>query len=158
MRKEGFILFYALLIVGVISLMAFGVSRTALNEVTFSSLGKKSQQAFFAANSGLECALYWDLRRAQFLPSSIGVPQESSLLCAGEVINFSKNTLGTKTITTFEITNLQNGTCADVLIEKEVLTASGAGESGISTRIVSDGKDTCDPSARSLERSIRVRY
>lgn len=159
MRHKGFTLFYALVVVGVIALMAFGVSRTALNEVVFSSLGRKSQQAFFAANSGLECALYWDLKFAQFLPSAVSSPPaDVSLYCAGQDVrtnNFTSINMnsGTTRVITFDV-DFFNGTCASVEITKDFDSGTGA----IDTAIKSNGEDTCDSGVRSVERTIQVTY
>lgn len=158
--ERGFTLFYALVVVGVVALMAFGVSRTALNEVVFSSLGNKSQQAFFAANSGLECALYWDLRHAQFLPDSVAVIDEQDLYCAGKNVrthadgDFERTTAGSTFTTKFTVTDLNDsGSCANVEVIK---TEDSSGV--LQTRIESDGQNACDSSARDVQRSIRVEY
>lgn len=62
LSKSGFTLLMALLTVSVILVVAMGVSSIILKEIKLSGLVRNSQIAFYYADSGSECILYWDLK------------------------------------------------------------------------------------------------
>lgn len=58
--QRGSTLFYAILISGVFLVVALGLSNVATQQSQFASFTRDSQTAFYAADTGIECALYWD--------------------------------------------------------------------------------------------------
>lgn len=76
-------------------------------EIQLSDLGRESEIAFYAADSGGECALYWDIHSG---PLSTTTP--STIKCAGQTL-----TAGGSTISTFKV-GFTNGACAKVVINK----------------------------------------
>ncbi|MFZ2303769.1 MAG: hypothetical protein WAV98_03220, partial [Minisyncoccia bacterium] len=64
-RKRGVVLLIAILVGGVALAVGFGVYHRTYKELLFASFWKQTQVAFSAADSGLECALYWELHPAQ---------------------------------------------------------------------------------------------
>lgn len=60
-NNKGFTLLFAVLVS--VLLIAIGASMItiALRQVVLSGAGRESQFAFYAANTGIECALYWDI-------------------------------------------------------------------------------------------------
>src|SRR3989344_842848 len=61
--QRGSVLYTTVLLVSVVLAISIGVSTIAEKEAIFSSFGRDSQKAFFAADSGLECAMYHDFKR-----------------------------------------------------------------------------------------------
>lgn len=61
-RKSGFVLLFSVLVSGIVLAVGLGIISITLKELLLSNTGKDSQYAFYAADSGLECALYWDLK------------------------------------------------------------------------------------------------
>lgn len=59
-KKTGFTLFVALVVSSMLLAVGFSLSNIILKQLIFSSSGKESQLAFYAADSGAECALFWD--------------------------------------------------------------------------------------------------
>jgi hypothetical protein len=59
-RESGFTALYAVLIASLALAIALAVANIALKESLLSSAARESQFAFYAANSGIECARYWD--------------------------------------------------------------------------------------------------
>lgn len=55
---KGFALFYAIIMISVISAIAFGLASITYKQKTLASLAGDSQIAFYAADAGMECALY----------------------------------------------------------------------------------------------------
>lgn len=82
-NKKGFVILIAVLVSSLmISLGAF-IANIAVKELQLSSSGRDSQTAFYAADSGLECALYQDLRVQSFSASSSD-PGPSEVYCNGQ--------------------------------------------------------------------------
>ena len=59
-NKKGITLFIAIVIMGILLFISFAVINIAIKGSLFASSGRDSQYAFYAADSGVECALYWD--------------------------------------------------------------------------------------------------
>jgi Tfp pilus assembly protein PilX len=59
-KSSGFTLFIALIVSSLLLAIGFSLSTIILKQLIFSNSGKESQLAFYAADSGAECALYWD--------------------------------------------------------------------------------------------------
>jgi hypothetical protein len=167
-RKEaGFSLFIAVIVMGALLLVAFAISNLAAKEVSFSSLNKESQYAFFAADAGIECALYWDTKPVTGSAFDPAPSPGSSIDCAGTHITDGDALMGTSTVTTtliggggantqsifsFSLNSGLNPTqaCAIVTVTKN---ADG------STDIYSRGYNNCTVSdPRRVERGIQVKY
>ena len=75
-RNTGFILLFSLLISSILLATGLGISRLMVRQINLASLSRESQIAFFAADSGLECALHWDKLTDAFLAA----PDQASLV------------------------------------------------------------------------------
>src|SRR5580692_686203 len=64
--KRGFALLIAALVASVVLLLASAIYDIAQKQVTLASISEQSQYAFYAADTGAECALYWDDRFQYF--------------------------------------------------------------------------------------------
>ena len=61
MNNKGFTLFIAIVIMGVLLIIAMSMASLATRQAFISTTGRESQLAFYAADTGIECALYWDI-------------------------------------------------------------------------------------------------
>lgn len=59
-KQEGITLFITLLITGVLLAVSSSLLNITLKQFQFSSISEISEKAFYAANSGMECALFHD--------------------------------------------------------------------------------------------------
>ncbi len=59
-NKKGFALLMAIMIGSLFLAIGATIYRIALVEIILSSTGRDSQFAFYSADSGLECALFWN--------------------------------------------------------------------------------------------------
>lgn len=85
LAQRGMTLFIAVTIMAIILFITFAVTNIAVKSTQFASSGKDSQMAFFAADAGVECALYWDTKTttSSFDPVlSVGTP----ITCGGKVM------------------------------------------------------------------------
>ncbi|MEK7606341.1 MAG: LamG-like jellyroll fold domain-containing protein [Patescibacteria group bacterium] len=60
--SRGFTLFYAVLVTSLLLALGLAVYNITLKELILTSDARESQNAFYAADTALECALYWDLQ------------------------------------------------------------------------------------------------
>lgn len=148
-REKGFTLMLATLVASVALALGTAIFSLAQKELTLSSVGRDSQFAFYAADSGAECALYWDIR-FQLFPTSTA--QTKQLTCDSEQKTTAASSINGKIVSSFEYE--PNGYCAKVLVTK----------SGVNPRTVIhvDGYNTTcgniQASSRALERSVELKY
>jgi len=133
-KQKGAVLLIAILVSSVVLAVGLGVYNRTYKELVFASFWKQAQIAFSAADSGLECAIYWDTHQA------------ASASCFGAAVsgwNPSSNTT-----TTFSISAPN---CVAIEITKNAVYPF--------TTIRSRGYNTCtatDP--RRVERGLRIDY
>lgn len=172
-NKRGMTLFIAIVVMGILLFISFAVVNITLKGTLFSTLGRDSQYAFYAAESGIECALYWDSKPTSgsaFATSS--TPGSSSITCAGmapiftdtqnQITGTSTNSFigggtDTKQTSIFGLEFNKSGvnpvnSCAIVTVRKYYEGST------LKTYIKSRGYNTCGTSARRLERGIEVTY
>ncbi|MFA7193507.1 MAG: hypothetical protein WC087_01155 [Candidatus Paceibacterota bacterium] len=73
-KEKGFALLFAVLVSVMVLAVGASIINIALKQVILSGAGRESQFAFYAANTGMECALYWDLNGTIVDPNT-GVAQ-----------------------------------------------------------------------------------
>jgi len=151
----------AALIASVVLALGSSIFSIARKQITLSALGRESQFAFYAADTGAECALYWDLRYQAFSTSSpAATPQ-----CDGDELDPTGLQQVPPYTVSFEVNLFENedgiagtadddGYCARVTVAKNV-------ESPF-TVIHADGYSVSCPlvgvSDRALQRSVELRY
>ena len=153
-EKKGFVILFAVVVSSIVLTITMGVANIALKEVKFSTSARDSNYAFYAADTGAECALVNDKTPSYFpLPGS-----PTALACA----NGSTPTYDTPTQTyRFIVTGLGSTTtsCSIVTVKKDDYTSPP----NILTTIIAKGYNIGDSSCTStnpdrIEREIRVTY
>ncbi len=71
-QERGIALVIAIILIGVSLLVSVGVSDIFLKEFSFSVFNQKSSKAFYAADSGIECAIYLDVKGVFTEPLDLG--------------------------------------------------------------------------------------
>lgn len=99
--QRGFTLFVALIVSTLLLSIGLSLSNIVLKQLVFSTTGKESQVAFYAADSGAECALYWDRKDntgATVLDGAFSTSSTDIIYCGtgdntsnGEVAMFPKS-------------------------------------------------------------------
>jgi hypothetical protein len=149
--NKGFTLLFASLIAALLLAIGTGIFNIVFKELILTSSAKGSQFAFYSADSGIECALFADLRKRSFATSTGSAPPPSETMCAGQNISSGWNVVtgANSAVTTFELTFPPSQQCATVTVIK------GGGDTTIEAR----GYNTCDTSnPRRMERGISVKY
>ena len=72
-KNRGFVILFAVTISSILLALAIGVANIALKEVKFNTSAKDTNNAFFAADTAIEYALFQDKP-----PSSAYVPAEGT--------------------------------------------------------------------------------
>ena len=60
-KKRGIVLLVAITISGLVLVIGIGILNIITKEIILSTASQNSRIAFFAADSGIECALHWDM-------------------------------------------------------------------------------------------------
>ena len=159
-KSKGFVILIATLLSGLFLILSSFIFSISLKELILSSGGRESQFAFYAADSGIECALYWDLKHDVFATSTHSGSSPSNIFCGNQDITANPSWVWKNPPTTdFKAETLfgfdmfpDNPTrldCVRVVVHKE----NG------NTWIESRGYNTCDiNNLRRVERGLRVAY
>jgi len=159
---RGFTLFFALLVSSFALAIGVSIFDITLRELALSQAATQSQYAIYAADSGAECALYWDNKYAgnalgtAFATSTAytGVAANSSILCNGADITasaaWSVVTSATAATTTFGIQTTASAPCTTV-----VVTKSG---NPSQTTVTAHGYNTCTAGPLQFERVFQTSY
>lgn len=170
-NKKGIALFIAVIAVSAITLIVTSIADIAFKEQLISYSGKDSKIAFYAADSGLECALYHDVKKQGFyFTPDFSNPQIGNIVCneSGDILPPDVDPSMASATTTFSFNVEWPGgspekSCAVVIVSK---TRIGLGPD-VHTRIESRGyNNTCgtqnpnrvDIGNRNLERALEVNY
>ncbi len=146
-RGNGSVLLISLLVSSVGLAVGIGVYNRIYKELLFASFWKQTQVAFTAADSGLECVLYWDLH-----PPVSG--EQASCFDGGTTFSIQPNPSSGSLVTKEVLSSVivSNG-CVTVLVIKDNSTGTTI------TTIEARGMDSCNSlNPRRVERGLGVRY
>ncbi len=147
-KPRGFTLFIALIMTAVILSVGLALLNVSYKQVILASTTKNSALSFYHADSGIECALFWDSKLAFDYTAPLS---PHTINCDGTNITFTVDDANpAQHIRTFTIPCPTSGYLASVQIYK-----ANTGR----TTLYSNGYDTCDPASRTrTERGIKARY
>lgn len=163
---KGFTLLFAVLIISVALSLSLGATNLVITQLTISRDIRESLEAFYAANAGAECALFWDIQFKFDGPNEVSAfdplnPIATEIECNGQSFfvggpdscDEDPNpdcTDGISVVDDLEI----NGRCVQVTVEK----FRSVGE----TNIISRGRNHDCPFSNvlpgSFERILQATY
>ncbi len=148
-EQKGFTLLIAIIITSMLVLVSFVVVNVALKQLILATAAVESQYAFYAAESGTECALYWDLPK-DGSASAFSPPYNRQISCNAQSVTLTPGSNdGIYATTTFTI-NYAKG-CSVVTVGKSI--------TGSVVNIDSRGYNTCTAGAlRKYERGVNLTY
>ena len=156
-NQRGYLLLFAVVLSSIVLAIGLGIVNIVNKGLILASSGRLSQVAFYAADGGVECALYWarvhpGFPNTVFAISTLSAPPTSGVVCAQEDVaatwTISEQTESVAK-TTFDLV-FNNGTCATVIVSKT--------ENGNKTVVEALGYNTCNvESPRRIERAIRAK-
>ncbi|MEN9413236.1 MAG: hypothetical protein RLZZ342_323 [Candidatus Parcubacteria bacterium] len=164
--QKGFTLLLAALVSTIVLALGAAIYGLVVKELALSSLGRDSQFAFFAADTGAECALYWDIRHNYFdTVAPVGVVAPDPRCAEQSFVATGRSTSYPYTMA-FQID--AGGYCTNVSVMKcdGPITTDGTCSpvvpAQIHTLIHADGYSascaTLTTKARVLQRSVELRY
>ena len=177
LTKRGFTAFFAVLISSLALAVGLSIYDLLVRELLLSQTAVQSQYAIFAADAGVECALYWDAKAPALngAPSVFGTSTNSTwgaspVACntqnitiqgppSADLVQYpgcSANTwcitsIPSAATTTFTIYFSPQTYCATVVVAKSGNPSQ--------TSVISHGFNDCSGSGQvRLERALQVRY
>ena len=174
-QTKGFTILFAVLVSSLILALGLGIVSITMKEVQLSGAGRDSQLAFYAADSGAECAFYWDLKGDYFATSTTwSGSNQNDIKCNKQVLLNNGDWSDSRDIgatTTFwftmagvaDNTVFNHGSSNDSNISKPCTTVTVAKFKDVNgnqkTSIDARGYNTCDGnSPRRLERGYSIEY
>ncbi len=176
---KGFTIFFAMLVGALTLSIGLAIYDLTVREIDLSAAASQSQYAIYAADTGAECALYWDSKAPMlggspsiFATSSASTAFSGTANCNGQNIRVSGTpptpiaavptgwtdwaivSTASAATTSFTITMLPaQPYCAKVEVGKATISGTSY------TTIISNGYNNCGTSgAARLERTLRVSY
>lgn len=168
--QKGIAILIAVIAVSAMLLIALAISDISFKEQVLTFFGRDSKTAFYAANSGIECALFHDfgggVEGLFKFPTSTESSLPGTVQCANQALQTHVSSDANSAVTSFYFNVISEASsCSVVRVTK---TAVGG---GIQTVVESRGyNNTCDESrdpsdpalsddsARNIERALRMNY
>ncbi len=158
-RERGFTLIIAVLVASLLLAIGFSLANFAVKQLIISSTGRESQFAFYAADSGIECAFYWDFKygvSSAFATSSSS--QTPAIVCNGQTIQpVVTASSATDASSTFAFNFAPQPYCTVVSVGKQSDGSTIIESRGYNSGTVI-GPNCTDSNPRRVERALRVRY
>jgi hypothetical protein len=149
-KQKGFAMLFTVLIVSLILSIAIGISNITFKQTILSSLAKDSQIAFYQADAGIECGMYYDVNQGAF---PLGTDPRGALseLWCGNTLYSRNDDQSYKDYLVYypKIDNL-SGPCVTIVFDKATV-------SGIN-RVEARGYNICSAHPRQVERALEIRY
>lgn len=150
--RSGFVILFAGTISAILLSIALGVANIAFKEVKFRTSDKETNAAFFAADVGVECALFYDRSDQNKFPAD---GPAMPITCANNLdipVSFSAG------VYNFTITNLGDlgQGCAKVTVDKTAPPMTTIISSGYNNGGNVPG--SCVQGSNTVERQIELNY
>lgn len=145
-KNRGFVVLFAVTLAAILFSIALGIANIALKEIKFGTSAKDTNDAFFAGDTGVECALFNDKSPTHFPTAG----PATAISCASATPVFNAG------VYSFIVTGLGSSAlaCANVTVDKS---------NPAITHVVSKGYNIGDATCSSsnpnrVERQITVSY
>lgn len=148
-KTKGSTVYIALLLMSIMLVISSELAGTAFNQTRFSDYSTQSQNAFYAADRGIECALYNDYKQyssnapaqwSAFPYAASGSQVEKSIVCENVPGGTTASLTGATSTFYIKLGPGKNDPCSYVSVGK-YLDASN----NIRTMIVAKGYNGSDP-------------
>jgi len=161
-QKKGFAMLFTVLVVSLMLAIGLGISDLTYKQTVLSSLARDSQAAFYQADSGVECGLYYTQNGpggGDFSPQLLATPinpgdssAPGTLQCGNNTVSLVGNQSSTGLFVYQEVaadgSSLNTAPCYSITIDM----VTDPNKTSISSR----GFSTCVNTARQVERGLEV--
>ena len=160
--KQGFAIFFAVMLTGIVFAVAYAVSFSARSELVSVRGDIDSKKAYSAAENGMDCALFWELSDPTGNFDTFATTTPTQFKCNG-IEKTKPETPGDSYTFSFRLWSpkIDPETCSLISVTK-----TKESDDSISTTIESRGYNSCaqnttseyEPTTSSLERAVKVQY
>jgi hypothetical protein len=158
-KNAGFVLLYAVTLSAILLSIALGVSQIAFKENTFGTSARETNEAFFAADTGVECALFYDNGDATKNAFTGGAQFVGPMTCVGATITLPLSS-PKWTFSVFGLGSTAQG-CAEVTMDKTKINDPINPITSVTAEGYSSGKNVggdCTPGAGAVARELNSNY
>ncbi len=159
-KNSGFAMLVAIIITGILLLISFVVADIAFEQIVITQMNQQSQYAFYNADSGTECAMYWDLKNGHsgsFDPATT----TGTILCNGQTITTGSEVVPTIPSQPSKIGGEGSGGGGGaysysrpiVINHNKVGTVNNTDQSSFPVLICANGSSPCNTSVSGLNQS-----
>jgi hypothetical protein len=153
-KNRGFVILFAVTLAAILLSIAIGVTNIALKEIKFGTSAKDTNEAFFAADTGIECAMFNNKSTGVVF---IDPPSSTSIICNNSSINVIENQLSVWTFTIIGLGNTGQG-CAKVVVDKRPPVPPITATTTIIAKGYNNGGSTCVSGTNTIERELKTSY
>ena len=172
MYKRGFTIFFAVLVSSLALAIGLAIYDLLVRELELTRTATQSQYAIYAADTGAECALYWDSKYngsdSAFATSTDSNEPTSGIMCNEQDVAAAAVTAGTWPIesetdsdsaaTEFQVLLIAGDIASPCAIVRVQKTTANPGDPPATT-VTSRGRNTCELGAPlQIERTLEVNY
>ena len=146
-KNKGFVLLFVIVISSIILAITLSIMNVSLKEIKFGTSARDTNDAFFAADTGAECALFNDKSTQNKFPLA---GPAAAITCA----NVSVIPTFSSGVYNFTVTNLGSTgqSCAKVTVNKSVLPTA------VISKGYNNGGSSCISSSNTVERQLELNY
>lgn len=160
-NNRGYTLLFAVLVSSIVLSVGISILTISKKEFLLASSARESLSAFYAADSGLECVMYWDNTPGGEMATS----SNASVTCGNTTATVSYNNSNPTSVANFDFNfGSNNNACVIVTVEKKYEDVPGLGYL-LKTKIESrgynlgwDGASCSQASPKRVERALRLNY
>lgn len=152
-EPRGFTLLIAVILTSVLVSVGMALFDIAYKQIVLTGAVRSSQYAFYAADTGLECALFWDQTVNAF---SAAAPR-ASITCGGSTIAVSGSMSGNIRTSTFSMPCIAGRTSQVTVMKANVGYSCNA--QGSHSCLYVNGFSSCNTDdTRRIERGLQAFY
>lgn len=151
-KERGFAMLFTVLLISLVLAIALGISDVTFKQTILSSLAKDSQAAFYQADAGTECGLYYDFTLSAFPAGTTVTDAQSnypSLTCGNQTLNLDSGESATDYFVYRQASSNPANPCFNIVFDKR----------NTPSIIQAYGYNICDSNhPRQVERGLEVKY
>lgn len=162
--QKGFTLLVAIVVTSLLLIVGFVVSNVALKQIVLADAVVESQYAFYNADSGADCAVYWDLKNGNNGVSPFSTSTAGTISCRGSIniITNSQTNIATNPVSSSVVGGGGSSNSTSIFqvdYEKGCAIVRVTKQNDGYTTVDSRGYNTCDTSSRRrYERGLTLTY
>ncbi len=157
-QKKGYALYTAMMLTSLLFLVAYSTLNIVIRQLELSSISSDSNIAFYNADSGVECAMYWDLKNGSL--SAFATSTAGTISCNSQSISTGSQTVLTNPNTSSRIGGGGSSNPVSIFqinFTRGCVVVSVTKNTNNTTLIESRGYNACSGNKR-FERGIKVLY